>query len=354
MIPYIVLLFSSIAVAYVGRRYGSQGVRRFSVLLIGGLLVLFAGLRDRAIGTDTGNYVGWLNRVNSLEDVLAFHTEIGFSFLVLVGSWLSDGYAAYLLLIALVAVSFYLIPILKLVPRYEVAIFVFISLGFYTFFFNGARQGVAAAICFFAMPWLLERKAIPYFLTIAFATLFHKTALVALPLYFIAASRVGWRELLLIVAGAVFLSITLSSFAQLAAILIDEKYATYGQSGECGGEVKVAFLLGQALLLLYFKKQVGHNNIFYGRLLNIYLIGLVPALASVISSLNPSGVLRLTTYFSHTSILLWPMVFMSFRRFDNRAIVTSSFFIIAVAYFILTTSMFSKLTPYQLNSEIFW
>lgn len=354
MIPYLVLLFSIVAVAYVGRRFGSQGVRRFSVLLIAGLLVLFAGLRDRTIGTDTGNYVNWLNSVNSLEELLAFHIETGFGFLVLVGNSLSDGYAAYLLLIAIMAVSFYLIPILKLVPRYEVAIFVFISLGFYTFFFNGARQGVAAAICFFAMPWLLERKAIPYFLTIAFAALFHKTALVALPLYFIAASRVGWRELLLIVAGAVFLSFTLSSFTQLAAILIDEKYATYGQSREGGGEVKVAFLLGQALLLLYFKKQVGHNNMFYGRLLNIYLIGLVPALASVIGSVNPSGVLRLATYFSHTSILLWPMVFMSFRRFENRVLVVVSFFIIAVAYFILTTSTFSKLTPYQLNSEIFW
>ena len=107
-------------------------------------------------------------------------------------------------------------------------------------------------------------------------------------------------------------------------------------------------------MLFYFKKQVGHNNIFYGRLLNIYLIGLVPALASVIGSVNPSGVLRLSIYFSHTSILLWPMVFMSFRRLENRVIVTGSFFIIAVVYFILTTSTFSSLTPYQLNSEIFW
>src|SRR5690554_497559 len=252
MIPYLVLLFSIVAVAYVGRRFGSQGVRRFSVLLIGGLLVLFAGLRDRTIGSDTSIYVSWLNSVNSFEDLLAFHNEIGFGFLVLVGSSLSDGYAAYLLVIALVAMTFYLIPILKLIPRYEIAIFVFISLGFYTFFFNGARQGVAAAICFFAMPWLLERKAIPYFLAIGFAALFHKTALVALPLYFIAASRVGWRELLLVVAGAVFLSLTLSSFTQLAAILLGEKFAAYGQAGEGGGEVKVAFLVAQGLLLIYF------------------------------------------------------------------------------------------------------
>src|SRR5690554_5980083 len=120
MIPYLVLLFFTVGIAHVGRRFGSQGVRRFSVLLICGLLVLFAGLRDRTIGTDTGNYVGWLNRVSSLEDLLAFHNEIGFGFLVLVGSSLSDGYAVYLVLIALAVITSYLIPVLKLVPRYEV------------------------------------------------------------------------------------------------------------------------------------------------------------------------------------------------------------------------------------------
>lgn len=48
------------------------------------------------------------------------------------------------------------------------------------------------------------------------------------------------------------------------------------------------------------------------------------------------------------------MVYMSFRRFEDRALVAVSFFIISVAYFILTALTLSGLTPYQLNSEIFW
>lgn len=298
--------------------------------------------------------MSWLIDVNTLEDAFSFRLEKGFGFIVLAGSLLSEGYAAYLFIIALLSVVFYFAPIIKLVPRYEVAIFVFIALGFYTFSFNGARQGIAVAICFSALPWLLERRVVFYFFTIAIATLFHKTALIALPLYFVAANQVGWRQLLLIIFGSVLLSISLSSFAQLAALLIDKKFASYGQAGEGGGEVKVAFLLGQAVLLLYFKKQVGHDNISYCRLLNIYLIGLAPALASVVGSVNPSGVLRLSIYFSHTVILLWPMVFMSFRRIENKVIFAVSFSIVAMAYFVLTTSTFSNLTPYQFNSEMFW
>lgn len=353
MIHYLAILFFSVGFAHFGRRFFSVGARRFTVVVVVFLLASFAGFRDVSVGTDTYNYVSWLLNVTTLEDALSFRLEKGFGFIVLAGRSLSDGYAVYLFLISLVATSFYLVTILRLVPRYEIAIFIFISLGFYTFVFNGARQGIAAAICFFAMPWLLDRKPIPYFLTIAFAVLFHETALVALPLYFVAANRVSWREFLLVVSGAVLLAVTLTSFTQLAATLIDEKFAAYGQAEKGGGEVKVAFLIGQALLLLYFKKQVGGENIYYSRLLNIYLVGLIPALASVIGGVNPSGILRLSIYFSHTSILLWPVVFMSFRRVENKVIAAVSFSIVALVYFVLTTSTFSNLIPYQLNSDIF-
>ncbi|MBY6104733.1 EpsG family protein [Marinobacter nauticus] len=353
MIPYLVLLFVALGTAYLGRRYGSSGVRLISVVLVAALLVLFAGLRNRSVGTDTGNYVSWLDVITSVEAALTFPVELGYSLLVLISGWLSDGYALLLLLTATIIVCLYVSTIFRLARRYEIALFAFITLGFYTFFFNGARQGVAAAICFFALPWLIERKAIPYFALVAFATLFHKTALVAAPLYFIAASRVGWREMAFIVAGVVLMTGFLSAFTQFAASFIDEKYATYGQAGEGGGGVKVTFLVGQGLLLLLFSKQVRDTSGFYARLLNIYLIGLIPALASVIGSVNPSGILRLTIYFSQTSILLWPIVILSFRNMKSRALISVGFLIVAIFHFVLTTSSFSGLTPYRINSELF-
>ncbi|MCG7199122.1 EpsG family protein [Marinobacter pelagius] len=353
MIPYLILLFSTVGMAHLGRRFGSLGVRRLSIALVTGLLVLFAGLRNRSVGTDTGNYVGWLDRINSFENAVEFHAELGYNLLVLLSGWLSDGYALLLLFIAAIAVCLYVSTVVRLTPRYETALFAFIALGFYTFFFNGARQGLAVAICFFALPWLLERKALPYFALVAFAALFHKTALVAAPLYFVAAGRVGWRVLFFVVGGAVLVSGFLSVFTQFAASFIDEKYASYGQAGKGGGEVKVTFLLVQGLILLLFKKQVSGSDGYYARLLNIYLIGLVPALASVISSVNPSGVLRLAAYFSHTAILLWPMVFLNFRNAESRALVSAGFALVAIAYFVMTTSSFSNLTPYTINSELF-
>lgn len=353
MISYLILLFIVFAIGYLARQFGSAGVQKLSLFVIGFILVLFAGFRNRSVGTDTGNYVGWLDRINSVDDVLTSSSEIGFAFIVFISSVLSDNYFLLLTIIAIIFVTCYIITINRLVCRYETAIFIFITLGSYTFFFNGARQGLATAICFLALPFLLQRQLFPYALLVLLATLFHKTAIVALPLYYLASVRVGWKQVLAVLVSSIAMAISISAFAQLAAIVIDEKFATYGQAGEGGGEVKVLFLVVQAILFLLFRRQVGEASPYYARLLNIYLIGLIPAIASVIASVNPSGILRLTSYFTHAAILLWPMIFASFQARNNRVIATAGFLLLTLTFFVLTTSTFSNLIPYRINTELF-
>lgn len=353
MTPYLILLAFVTVTAYFGRCYGSLGIQRFTLALSGLMLILFAGLRNRSVGTDTGNYIGWLKVITSLDSVWSFPVEKGFTFLVLIASQLSNNYAILLTFIALICVICYLLTIIHLIPRYETALFLFITLGSYTFFFNGARQGIAVAICFLALRFLLERKAMSYMLLVLLATFFHKTAIIALPLYYLASNQVGWKQIIAVIFCSAIMAISISMFSQLAASFIDEKYATYGQEGEGGGLIKTLFLLGQATLFLFFLRQASTTNSYYPRLLNIYLIGLIPAIASMISSVNPSGILRLTTYFSHTAILLWPMIFSSFQIRGNRVIVSICFLLLTLAFFILTTITFSDLTPYRLNTEFF-
>src|SRR5690625_546823 len=176
MAPYLALLFIVVNVTHFGRRLGTLGVQRLAVVIAGFTLVLFAGLRDSTVGTDTSTYVRWLDLVNSYESVWSFHVEKGFTFVVFLSSQISENYYVLLTLIAIICVACYVFTIVRLVPKYETAIFLFITLGSYTFFFNGARQGVAAAVCFFALQFLLQRKMKLYMLLVLLATLFHKTA----------------------------------------------------------------------------------------------------------------------------------------------------------------------------------
>lgn len=353
MTPYLILLFSITTLAYFGRRHGSRGVQKLSLILIALLLVLFAGLRNRTVGTDTGTYISLFMRFGSPGD-LFFTPEIGFNALRILTKTISDNYLVHLTAIASVVVICYLTTIARLIKRYEIAIFLFLALGTYTFFFNGARQGIAAAICFLALPWLLERKPKQYFLLIGVAFLFHKTAFIAAPLYFIAVSRVGWRQVLGVITGAVIFSLFLVVFVQIAVVLFGDKYSGYAvATEEGGGRVTTLFLVFQGILLYIIKPKTSECSEVYNRLLNIYLIGLVPIVGATVSNVNPSGILRLHLYFSGAAILLWPIIFTSWKDTRKRIVLSISFAIFFIIYFTLTTSSFSRFVPYQINQSIF-
>lgn len=350
MTPYLTLLLTVVIIAYAGRRYGSKILQVISLGIIVLLLTLFAGIRHRFVGTDTGNYLRMFAGINSWSDIWETN-EFGFNALMLLAKQISSNYAALLTLVALVTVSCYIITIVRLTKRYETALFLFITLGAYTFFFNGARQGVAAAICFFAIPWLLKHKPVQYFLLVGLAFTFHQTALIAAPLYFLASSRVGWRQIVGVACGSVLMTLFLATFVGLASSLVDDKYAAYAEATEGGGHVMVAFLVVQGAFLYVLRKKVKDPHGYYPRLLNIYLIGLIPLFAAVISNVNPSGIIRLHMYFSSTAILLWSMIFYGISASKERDIISFIFLLFILLYFFMTTSTFSQLTPYILNKR---
>ena len=347
-----------VTLTFAGRRFSTLGIQRLSLIVAAILLVLFAGMRDRSVGTDTGNYVYMLGTMGDFEDIFR-STEIGYNALTVGSATVSNNYAALLVAIALIVVFCYMATIVRLTRNRELALLIFVAFGTYTFFFNGARQGIAAAICFAALPSLLNRRVLTYLLMISAATLFHHSALIAAPLYFLASRRAGWQQIGIVAVGAVALVVFLEAFVALAARLVNDRYAAYA-SGEGGGEVLAAFLCLQGLILLSLKKRVSDVNGYYGRLLNIYLLGLVPVIASTISNVNPSGLLRLHIYFTHTAIILWPIAISCLwhtllkRNIGIQGLASVGFFVVAIAFYFLSTSTFSSLAPYRLNPSFIW
>ncbi|MDN7131513.1 EpsG family protein [Halomonas sp. MC140] len=352
MILYLLLLVFITVNSYLWRLVGGRGARRLSLFFTGGALVLFAGLRDRRVGTDTGTYIRHFYESNTFDIVLE-RQDTGYYLLSWFARTLSDSYSVLLLLIAVIVVGCYMTTITRVVKRYETALYLFVALGAYTFFFNGARQGIAASICFLAIPFLLERRMWPYIALVVVAAMFHRTALIALPLFWIASPQVRWQRLLILGVATVVIVAFLGIFVGYATALLSDKFATYAEVGEGGGEFTVAFLVGQGVLLYFFKHLVPDPDGWYGRLLNIYLVGLVPALASTLSGVNPSGVLRLHLYFSSMAILLWPMVFHQFGTTATRMLLAMGLLSITLIFFIMTTSSFSNLSPYYFNTSIF-
>lgn len=353
MTAYLTVLLIVVLIVYGARRSGRGGPAALGVGAASALMILFAGLRDSSVGTDTGIYVYQFAQVDSLQSAFAGDMEAGFLLLNWAAKLISDSYASLLLLIAAIIVPLYVSTIVRLVKRYETGIYLFITLGLYSFFFNGARQAIAAAICFWAIRFIIDRRFIPYAAAVGLALLFHQTALVTLPLYFLAVPRLRISRLAALLAASLLLAAFLGVFVDFAAELLDDRFATYAAAGEGGGRVLGMFLLIQGAFLVWLRRFIGEDRDIYTRLLNIYLVGLVPVAVSILSSVNPSGLLRLHIYFTASAILLWPMVFRHVYGIHQRGVLGFAFALFTMTFFVMTTNTFSSLVPYQLNAEIF-
>lgn len=161
---------------------------------------LIAGLRNPNVGTDVMVYVKQLTHSSIISDDLGdyFRTywyyswknvyvreyDLGFSFLVYVVGRLTNSLSCVLFAIE----AFVVIPIYMAIARNRKKFPMWIGmLVFYFLFFNSSlnimRQWIAMAFLLLAFQFLTEKKYWGTGLLTLFATFFHSTAIIAIPLY---------------------------------------------------------------------------------------------------------------------------------------------------------------------------
>lgn len=156
-------------------------------------MVLFAGFRSLDIGTDTGTYLKALNyyknfsrdKILSAKLVYPFNFEIGYFFLTKLCAYLNFSSTMFLLLIATVTY----IPLFTFVYKFSknplISVLSYFAFGLFSYSVGLFRQMIALSICLCAVPCIKEKKLILYLLLCVFASLFHLSALIMIPFYFL-------------------------------------------------------------------------------------------------------------------------------------------------------------------------
>lgn len=344
MIPYYAVLLFAFLISLLARNENSRALRSISFLLLVILLCSFAALRDQSVGSDTSNYVLYFNLYDDFSAISQYSLEYGYGLFNVLIRKLSNDSSVLFAAIAMSVLVPTLVTIYRGTGRVDIAIFVFIAMGFYTFSFNGARQGIAAAITFSALPFLFQRKNLYFFCFVIFAASFHKSALLFFLLYFFKNLN-SLRSML--IANSCFLLVLMLSSSTLMRLIgeMDDRYSSYGLKGDGGGGVYVTFLVALAVFFSWILSRIKYYNDQYKFLLNVYLIGVAISIFAVLSSVNPSGLLRFSYYFTYSSILIWPLIFLNLAGGIRQA-VFGFFLIFYVIYFGLTTSSFGSLVPY--------
>lgn len=309
MVHFVLAL--SILVAVIG--YKNKYVQRFAFVI----LFVFAALRYM-YGNDYSSYYNWYDYVRN-GGSSPFGPEVLFTLLYkLVPSFfvlIAMISAVYLLLV-------YLLISRNLPTEYAwISVFIFL-VNPYIFLMNlsALRQCLATCLFILAVDFSYQRKAFKFCVLILIATLFHKSAFILFPLYFIANDkpvRITTCWFLLLATLGILGTGTLSNLALMVANWFEDKNYIYMAQQDMQNSLRATLLTG-----IYFLYALFNLPKLKGRVLMYAKIYTISPLLGVMAY-ELSMLTRVQMYFDIFSILALPLIF---REIQSRGpiVVNSS------------------------------
>lgn len=228
----------------------------------------------------------------------------------------------------------------------EISLFLFVTLGFYTKSFNIMKQMLAVAVTFYGARFITERKLCKYVITIFIASLFHKTALIMIPFYWLSDLKIS-KGTSIITFFSIILSLLLfNKIFNFVTLNIDQYqvYNTYTLGIESGiGTVLNILFFGILVLFLLFNYEkmlkVDENNKYFINMCSF-------SLPILILSLKNTLFFRIALY--PLIYIILPLVNIdkvfsdSSRRFFNLC-----FYVLVSFFYFLTVYGFGGVYPYK-------
>ncbi|MBA2943352.1 EpsG family protein [Paenibacillus sp. CGMCC 1.16610] len=198
--------------------------------------VVIAGLRNN-IG-DTFFYMYSYRLNNYTWEQVKAEKDIGFGILQMILQKITDDPQLLIFITALVTNVLIVYVLYKYSRMFELSIFIYITSGLFLVSMSGVRQFLASAIIFAATKYLFEGNWKKYFLVVSFASLFHGSALILIPMFFVVR-RKAWTSstfVILILAMLLILGYSVLSDAIFSAIA-DTHYSEYQNFQEGGANI---------------------------------------------------------------------------------------------------------------------
>lgn len=235
--------------AYIEKNFLNKRERFINrVYMIGIFLILFfcSALRF-GVGNDYIQYTKIAHEVSVGGYVV---TEIGFNKLVNFVYFLFGGeyYEIVFALFAYATLIIFLKAMYEQSVSFSFAFFIFMTMGLYFQTYNTIRYYLALSLTLYSLRYVIQQEWIKFMLTIMIAALFHKSALIVIPLYILASIR--WKVWQMVFG--ILLSVICYGCRDILLLLALELYPSYKDTIYLkGGTSIVGILRGIAILGLY-------------------------------------------------------------------------------------------------------
>lgn len=293
------------------------------MLIVLVFLALFAGFRGD-IDNDYNSYLSIFELIKKPSDYFTEYTKFAYlePFYYLIPSIYKllplNSYVFLFVFFAFLGVGFKLLSIWKLSDNIGLAVITYFSFFFLLHEMTQIRIGIASGIMLISITMIKERKLFSFVMTILFASCFHYTSLLFLPIYFLNSEKINkklWTGIFIIPFILYALKI---DFIQLVSMLsfglFAEKLKIYqdmfelGQFSEKVNILNVRILVQMALtsLFLFYADFLQSKNKYAILLLKILVLSLT---FFILFASLPVFAFRFQELFGVVQIILYPFIF---------------------------------------------
>ena len=324
---------------YLGEDVYETRVHLFMAVVTFAVIIFFAGMRT-TVGDTTAyikmfkDYPLFQNAHDIIFDSSA--REPGFRLLsILIKTFISDNYNVWLSIIAIISGICVMFPLYKYSCNFGVSAFLFMASCQFSWMFNGMRQFLVAAIVFSCTGLILKNKTLLYIIIVCILSTIHKSALILIPMYFIAKGE-PWNKRTMLFIGCIVLAMLFTSkFTNLLTDVVEQTdYATSVEEfrNTDDGTSIIRILVESIPIILAFI----YRNRIKGKLTPIVKLSINMSLIAsglyVISKIASSGILlgRLPIYFSMYNLILLPWLLRNIFDKKEKDLV---YYIMIICYF---------------------
>ena len=251
----MILYYFIIYVTIIAAMFTSEKKKKAQIIALMFFLTLIAGLRHYTIGSDTISYFRSYKQTLYYGVKIFEHSRFEFGYVLLqyIISRVTSNFNIFLLICTIFMNTSIGIFIYKYSKQPIVSILMFILLRLFFNEMNILREFLAVCIILNSVQYIVDRKIIKFLIVVFIASLFHASALVAVPLYFLYRKEMNFKTKTIIFSATIIIYLFLSNIL----IYITNKIGMYSNYVEnFYGSNKLASLLSvliSACIFIFFK-----------------------------------------------------------------------------------------------------
>jgi len=284
----------------------------YNTLIVFSLLFIVGAIRYN-VGVDYTTYSN-LQIPKVLEGDF-FYVEPLASLVFIIGNFLGS-YQWIFAILHLILMVFIYFAIKENKTYVTLSYFIFFFSAYFNSSLNLMRQSISIAIFIYAIKYIWKRKMVKYFIYIMIAVLFHKTAILYFPVYFIFGLKVNKKNTALFTSLILIMSISLDRILKFFTTFFDIYTNYWGTTEMAMRQVNYSLtywflnliILSFMLIFKFIKKDKGNTE---DKRIDLYIYIQLMSVVIMIFSLFTyvPNFDRLLTMFSYAQIITVPYFF---------------------------------------------